>query len=56
MQPNSPIARSGDLVVFEVHKLERGHIFRNDIGPLSFQHRREDDAVENDVIFSDEMD
>ena len=56
MQPHSPITRGRDLVAFEVQELVCGHILGQDITAVSLQHRRENDAVEDDVVLTDEVD
>ena len=55
IEPYRPIAGCGNLIALEVEELIRRHVVRQVI-PLCFEHSGEDDAVENDVIFSDEMD
>ena len=56
MQPHGPVARGGNLVVFEVEELVGGHIVGHHIVAVGFHHRREDDAVEHDIILADEVD
>ena len=55
MQPNCPVARSRNLVTLEVQELVAWHILRQDVTAVSLQHRREHDAVEYDVILTDEV-
>ena len=56
MQPYGPVAGSGDFVSFEVQEFVAGHVVRQDIAAFCFQHGREYDAVEHDIVFSDKMD
>ena len=53
--PNCPIAGSGNFVAFEIQKLVGRNIRGYNITAMGFQHARENDAVENDVVFADEM-
>ena len=56
MQPHCPVARGRDLVVFEIQELVGRHVFRHDVAvAVGFEHAWEYDAVEHDVVFSDEM-
>ena len=55
MQPYGPIAGSRDLVSFEVEEFVARHVVRQDIAAFCFQHGREYDAMEYDIIFSDEV-
>ena len=56
VQPYGPVAGSGDFVSFEVEEFVARHVVRQDIAAFCFQHGREYDAVEHDVVFSNEMD
>ena len=53
--PHGPVPGSGNFVAFEVQKFVGGDVGRQDVVAVRFQHAREDDAVEDDVVFSDEM-
>ena len=55
VQPYSPIARGRDLVTFEVQELVCGHVLGQDITAVRLQHRGEHDAVEDDVVLTDEV-
>ena len=55
VQPNSPVARGRNLVVFEVQKFVAGHIVGQDVAAFGLQHSGENDAMENDIVFSDKM-
>jgi len=55
MQPYGPVARCGDLIVFEVKEFKCRDIFRQDIASLLFQHGGENDAMKNNVILSNEV-
>ena len=55
IEPNSPVARGRDLVSFEVEELISGDILGQDVRTFGTKHRREDDAVEDDVILTDEV-
>ena len=56
MQPDGPVARGRNLVAFEVQELVRGDIFGQDVVAMRLQHRGEYDAVEDDIILTDEVD
>ena len=55
MQPHGPIARSRNLVAFEVQELVGRHVLGQDIVAVGLEHRRKHDAVEHDVVFADKM-
>ena len=55
MQPYSPVARGGNLVILEVQELIGWHIVWQNIVAVSLQHGREYDAVEYDVVLTDEV-
>ena len=55
MQPDSPVARRGDLVAFEIEELVGRHVLGQDVLAVRFEHRREDDAVEDDIVLADEV-
>ena len=56
MSPDSPVAGSGDLVALEIEELVGRDVVRQDIAvAVGFEHRREDYAVEDDVVLADEM-
>ena len=56
MQPYGPVARGRNLVAFEVQELVGRHVFGQDIVAVGLEHRREDNAVEDDVILADKVD
>ena len=56
MQPYGPVARGRNLVAFEVQELVGRHVFGQDIVAVGLEHRREDDAVEDDVVLADKVD
>ena len=55
VEPHGPVARSGDLVVFEVEKFVRRHVVGEDIRAFCLEHGGENDAVEDDIVFADEV-
>ena len=56
VEPDGPVLRGRDLVSLEIEKLIGGHIVGEDKGALSLEHGGEDDAVEDDIVFPDEVD
>ena len=56
MQPDGPVARRGDLVALEIEELVGRHVFGQDIVAVGLEHRREDDAVKDDVVLADKVD
>ena len=56
VRPHGPAAGSRYLVSLEVQELVGRHVLREDVAvAIGLQHRREDYAVEHDVVFSDEV-
>jgi len=55
MQPDSPVARSGNLVSLQIQEFVSRHIVRHKIRAFGFQHAWENDAMENNVVLADEM-
>ena len=55
IEPDGPVAGGRDLVPFEVEELISRDILGQDIRPFGTKHRGEDDAVEDDVILTDEV-
>ena len=55
MQPDCPVARSGNLVVLQIQELVGWHVVGHDVLAVGFHHHREDDAVEHDVVLADEV-
>jgi len=55
VQPNGPVAGSGQFLPFQVKKFIGGDIIGQDIIAMCLKHNREDDAMENDIVFSDKM-
>ena len=55
VQPYCPVAGSRNLVSFQIQEFVARNVVRQDIAAFCFQHGREYDAVEHDVVFSDEM-
>ena len=55
VQPDGPVAGGRDLVAFEVQELVGGHIFGENVAAFRLQHAGEDDAVEHNVVFPNEM-
>ena len=55
VEPNRPVAGSGYLVSLKIEELIGGYVIRQVIA-LRLEHSGEDDAVEDDIVFSDEMD
>ena len=56
VEPYSPVARGRDLVALEVEELVRRYIIWNNIATLSLEHCREDNAVEDDIVFTNKVD
>ena len=55
VQPHRPVPRRRDLFSLQIQELVGRHVLRQDITAVRAQHRREHDAVENDVVLADEM-
>src|SRR5574344_1247987 len=55
MNPNGPVSRSGNLVIFQIQELVTRHIIGKDIGAFSLQHSREYNAMKYNVVFSNEV-
>ena len=56
VSPDGPVAGSGYLVPFQVKELVRWHILRKDESvSISLEHRREDYAVENNIVLAYEV-
>ena len=55
MQPYCPVARGGNLIILKIQELIGWYVIRQDIVAVSLQHGREDDAVEHDVVLTDEV-
>ena len=56
VQPNGPIARGRNLAILEIQKFVGRNIVGQDVFAVRFQHRGEDDAMEDDVILADKVD
>ena len=56
VEPYCIVPGSGNLVSFQIQEFIGWNIVWKDIIAMCLQHRREDDAVEHDVVLSDEMD
>ena len=56
MQPYGPIPGSRNLVSFQIQKLIGRHIIGQYITTFCFQHRRENNTMEYNIIFPDKMD
>ena len=56
VQPNCPIPTRRNLIPFEVQEFVSRHIVGENVAPLSLKHGREDDAMENDIILTNEVD
>ncbi len=57
VEPYSPVARGGNLVAFEVEEFVGGNVVGElEVISVGHEHRGEDDAVEDDVVFADEVD
>ena len=56
IEPYGIVLRGAYLVAFEVQELIRWNIVGQDVFTMSFQHCREHDAMEHDIVFADEMD
>ena len=56
VEPNGPVARCRNLVAFKVKELIGRHVVRQiEIVIVSLKHRREDNAVEHDIILAYEV-
>ena len=55
MEPYGPVAGSGNLVVLQIQELIGWHIVGHDIAAVCFHHHWEDEAVENNIVFTDKM-
>ena len=55
MQPYSPVPGSRDFVILKVQEFIRRHIVWHDIVPVSLHHYREYEAMEYDIVLSDEV-
>ena len=55
IEPDGPVAARGDLVALEIEELIGGDVLGEDVGAFGTEHRREDDAVEDDVVLADEV-
>ena len=56
VQPYRPIPRSGYFIALQVQELVCRHVVGQDIRPFRFKHGWKYYAVENDVVFANEMD
>ena len=55
MQPNRPVARGRDLIALQVQELIGGDVIRHVVTAVCLHHHGEDQAVEHDVILTDEV-
>ena len=55
VEPNSPVLRSRNLVAFKVQELVGRHVVGQNVAAVSLHHRREDDAVEHNVVLADKV-
>ena len=56
VSPDRPVLGCRDLIPFKVEELVRRNVVWQDVTvTVSLEHRREDDAVEHDIILADEM-
>ena len=55
VQPYRPVAGSRNLVSFQIQEFVARHVVRQDIASFRFQHGGEYDAVEYDIVLSDEV-
>ena len=55
VQPYCPVARGRNLIILKIQELIGWYVIRQDIVAVSLQHGREDDAVEHDVVLTDEV-
>ena len=56
MDPYRPVSGRGDLLTFQIEKLVGRDIVRQNVVTLGLQDGRKDEAVENDVVLTDEVD
>ena len=55
VSPHRPVAGGGDLVALEVQELVGRNVVGKYVSAVCLEHRREHNAVEHDVVFTDEV-
>ena len=55
VSPYSPVSRSRNFIIFKVKEFKCRDIFRHDVVSVSFHHRWENDAVEDNVVLPNEV-
>ncbi len=55
VQPDCPVTRGRNLIILKIQELVGRHVVWQDIVAVCLQHSREDDAVEHDVVLTDEV-
>ena len=55
VQPDCPVARGRNLVVLQIEELISRHIVGHDIATMRLHHHGEDNAVEHDIVLTDEV-
>ena len=55
VQPHSPVAGGADFVALKVEELVGWNIGGEDVAAVGMEHGGEDDAVEDDIVFANEM-
>ena len=55
VQPDGPVARGKDFIIFEIEKLVGRYILGQDERAFGLEHSREDDVMEDDVVFANKM-
>ena len=55
VKPNSPISRSGNLVVFEIEKLVGRNIVGENVRTFGIENCGEHNAVENNIVLADKV-
>ncbi len=56
MRPNGPVPGSGNFITFNIQEFVSRNIVGQDKIAVRFQHSREYDTMENDIVFTNEMD
>ena len=55
VEPYSPVARCGNLVVFKVEELVCRDVVGKIVATVCHEHCREDDAMEHDIVFANKV-
>ena len=55
MHPHGPVAAGGNFIAFDIEEFVGRHIIGQHESAMRLEHGREDDAVENDIVFANEV-